>query len=114
MTLLVAAAAGALGAVLRYLVTGWAQRMVSLDFPVGTMIVNIAGSLGLGIVVGSGGLDSTLTLSLIGLFGGFTTFSSWMVETIRLGIRSPRALLNLSLSLAGGVLAATVGYTLAG
>ena len=111
-TLVTASLAGAVGAVCRYLVSGWVQTASSSDFPVGTLCVNLTGSFGLGLVVGAGHLDSTLILTAVGFLGGFTTFSTWMIETIRLGPRSPRALINLSLSLTGGVIAAAVGFTL--
>lgn len=112
MTLLVVSLAGSVGAVLRYLVSGWAQRRSGSDFPIGTLVVNVVGSLCLGLVVGSGDLDSTLTIGATGLLGGFTTFSTWMVETIRLGVMSRRGLGNLTLSVVAGVTVAILGYTL--
>lgn len=83
-----------------------------MDFPTGTLIVNLFGALGLGLLVGAGTPQSTLTLTVAGFLSGFTTFSTWMIETIRLGPRSLRALLNLTLSLVGGVAAAAIGFTL--
>ncbi|MGF1617971.1 MAG: fluoride efflux transporter FluC [Acidimicrobiia bacterium] len=112
MTLLAASIAGAAGAVCRYLISGWVHEGFQSDLPIGTLTVNLTGSLGLGLIVGAGPLDSVLTLTAIGFLGGFTTFSTWMIETIRLGPRSPRALLNLLLSLTGGVTAAIIGFTL--
>jgi fluoride ion exporter CrcB/FEX len=50
----------------------------------------------------------------VGFFGGFTTFSTWMIEIIRLGFpRSFRASSNLLVSLIGGVALAAAGYSLA-
>jgi CrcB protein len=112
MTLLAASIAGAVGAVCRYLVSGWVDEGIQSDFPLGTLTVNILGSFGLGLVVGAGPLDSVVTLTAVGFLGGFTTFSTWMIETIRLGLRSPRALLNLLVSLTAGVVVATIGFTL--
>jgi CrcB protein len=112
MTLLIASVAGAAGAVCRYAVSGWVQTRHDTDFPTGTLAVNVVGSFGLGVVVGAGSPDSILTLVAVGFLGGFTTFSTWMVESIRLGPGSPRALLNLTLSLGGGVTAAVVGFIL--
>jgi CrcB protein len=112
MSLLVVSVAGAIGALSRYLLSGWVQRRHQALFPAGTLVVNLAGSFGLGLVVGGGQLDSTFTVMTAGFFGGFTTYSTWMIETIRLGLRSPRAVLNLTLGLAGGVLMAAGGYTL--
>lgn len=112
MTLAVIAIAGSLGAVARYLLSGWVQTRSASDFPAGTLAVNVVGSFALGLVAGAGSLDSTLTVFFVGFLGGFTTFSTWMVETIRLGMRSTGALLNLAVSLVGGVVAAAVGYIL--
>jgi CrcB protein len=114
MTLLVASVAGAVGAVCRYAVSGWAQRISRSDFPVGTLAVNLVGSLLLGVTAGTDQLDSTTSLMAVGFFGGFTTFSTWMIETIRLGFpRSFRAWSNLLVSLIGGVALAAAGYSLA-
>jgi CrcB protein len=112
MTLFVASMAGAIGAVARYLISGWIQDAQPSDFPVGTLMVNLIGSLGLGLLVGSPAIDSPLGLGAVGFLGGFTTFSTWMIETIRLGYRSPQALLNLFLSIFGGLAAALIGLSL--
>lgn len=113
MIFIAASVAGAVGAACRYLVTGWVQRRVQFDFPTGTLIVNLAGSFALGLGVGVGGLESSAGLAALGFFGGFTTFSTWMVETIGLGSTSRRALLYLFLSLVGGVIFAVAGFNLA-
>lgn len=110
--LITASIAGAAGAVLRYAVSGWVQRRSASDFPTGTFAVNVVGSFGLGVVVAAGPLDSAITVAAAGFLGGFTTYSTWMVETIRLSLRSSRGILNLTLSLASGVIAAVVGSTL--
>jgi len=112
VTLLAASLAGSLGAVFRYLLSGWAQERFQRDFPVGTMLVNLTGSLALGLVAGAEPVATMSTITLIGFLGGFTTFSSWMVETVLLGARSRGAWLNLSLTLLGGIGAAVVGYLL--
>jgi CrcB protein len=114
MTMLIASVAGAVGAVCRYLVSGWAQGRSSSDFPVGTLVVNLLGSLVLGLVVGAGSSSSPTTMAAAGFCGGFTTFSTWMVETLRLGPSSPRSIANLAISLVGGLLAAAAGYTIVG
>jgi len=82
MILLIASATGALGAIMRYLVSGWVQEATGTDFPAGTATVNLVGSFLLGLVVGNGSVDSALTLTAVGFLGGFTTFSTWMIETI--------------------------------
>ncbi|MFZ0014433.1 MAG: CrcB family protein, partial [Acidimicrobiia bacterium] len=112
LTLVAAGLAGSLGAILRYLLSGWAQERFQRDFPVGTMLVNLTGSFVLGIVVGADPAETLATIALIGFLGGFTTFSSWMVETVLLGARSRGAWLNLSLTLLGGVGIAVLGFIL--
>ncbi len=81
-------AGGALGTVARYLVSGWAHRLTDSTFPFGTLIVNLAGSFLIGLIWG---LTETQNFSTnlrvfiyIGLFGGFTTFSSFAFETFNL------------------------------
>lgn len=114
MSLLVASLAGSAGAVCRYLVSGWVQRGSSSGFPMGTLVVNVIGALGLGLIVGAGSVESMLTIALAGFFGGFTTFSTWMVETVRLGLPGRQAVVNIVAGVVVGVAAATAGYTLIG
>lgn len=114
MTVVIASLAGSLGAAIRYLVSGWVQDRSRSDFPMGTLAVNAAGSLLLGILAGAGDLESNLVLAAVGFLGGFTTFSTWMVETLRLGVSSTRALVNLVLTLVAGVALAALGYILTG
>jgi CrcB protein len=83
------AAGGAAGTLLRYAVSGWIMRATGGTFPWGTLAINAAGCLGIGVLAGlldRGGLLSTvLRMSLmVGVLGGFTTFSSFGLETFRL------------------------------
>ncbi len=109
------AAGGAAGSVLRYLVSDSLNRR---DGPWGTILVNLVGSLALGIVIGwyaERGADSLVRVALgVGVLGGFTTFSAWTVETIDLLDRSRLVpgLLNLALPIVGGLLAAAAGLAL--
>jgi CrcB protein len=91
MTALVFAAvcvAGGIGAVLRFVVDGLVRARFATVFPLGTAFINVTGSLVLGILTG-------LTLSALlppewelilgtGVMGGYTTFSTASVETMRL------------------------------
>lgn len=112
MSLLALSLAGAVGAVCRYVMSGWIQARHQSGFPFGTLAVNLSGSFGLGLVAGLGDIESVWALAAFGFFGGFTTFSTWMIETIGLRLVSPRAALNLTLTLAGGVLGAGAGFML--
>ena len=80
------------------------------NFPRGTILVNTTGSLLLGIVVG-GDLSTVLG---VGLLGGYTTLSTYAVETVALVERgrSRAAALNVGLSAVLGVAAACLGLAL--
>jgi len=83
----IVALGGALGAILRYLVTRWVQHRVDF-FPWGTVVVNLVGSFLIGIVLEMtlrGFLSSQARLLLgVGILGGFTTFSSLSWEMLTL------------------------------
>jgi CrcB protein len=83
----IVALGGALGAILRYLVTSWVQHRVDF-FPWGTVVVNLVGSFLIGIVLEMtlrGFLSSQARLLLgVGILGGFTTFSSLSWEMLTL------------------------------
>ncbi len=111
---------GAAGSILRYLVASWAQRTSDIStFPVGTLTVNIIGSLALGLLAGMNeniGVFSpeTRAFLLIGLLGGFTTFSTFAYETTAL-TRDAQffyALMNIVLQVVTGFSAAWLGYKL--
>ena len=80
---------GAVGTGARYLLGGWAQRTLGTAFPSGTLIINALGSLLIVIImhlsVGRGVISPDLRLVLTtGVMGGFTTYSTFNYETIRL------------------------------
>lgn len=107
-----AVAAGGVGALCRYVAAGLVQRWSGSDFPIGTAVVNLAGAFALGAAAGSG-LGSTALALLGGFLAGFTTFSTWMVESLGLGLlprARPRALANLIGMLVAGPLMAAAGY----
>lgn len=87
--LLAVAAGGAIGCCLRYLVSLGAVRLVGTGFPAGTLIVNVVGCLLAGLLFGLAEDRATFPpivriLVLTGFLGGFTTFSSFSVETVNL------------------------------
>jgi fluoride exporter len=104
MKILYLLAGGAVGTVLRYLVSGFSHRMFETTFPLGTLVVNLAGSFLIGLTWGlteSQNFSPNLKAFIfIGIFGGFTTFSSYSLETMEM-IRSGAAgmgILNILLS----------------
>jgi CrcB protein len=107
--MLVALAAGA-GAVLRYVVD---RAVPPHHFPRGTVVVNTTGSLLLGVVMGSLSGDALRVLA-VGLLGGYTTLSTFAVETMALVERDRRgaAVLNVALSAVLGIAAAAAGLAL--
>lgn len=110
--ILLAIAAGATGAVCRYLISGVVQKVSRSDFPLGTLAVNLTGSFLIGAFSPTGMTDSVATTAGLAFLGGFTTFSSWILESLRLGPHSTAAVMNLCVTLAGGVSAAALGYSL--
>ena len=87
--LLLVALGGSLGAVARYLLSGFAHRWTSGTFPVGTLFVNVLGCLAIGTVMGliedKGVLGPNVRWFLvIGFLSSFTTFSAFGYETIEM------------------------------
>lgn len=77
---------GALGAVSRHFMAGWISRLTGHGFPWGIMIVNILGSFLMGLLITylSHHFDTTPELRAfiaVGVLGGFTTFSTFSLET---------------------------------
>ncbi len=118
--LLLIAAGGAAGAVLRYLGAGWGQSLTTGPFPLGTLLVNILGCLLIGFL-GAAFAGPILVREeyrlalLVGFLGGFTTFSTFGWETFLLlnDGQKWRALLNLLASNVLGVAAVWIGYRMA-
>lgn len=116
-SLLFVAAGGAVGAMLRYLLSGWMQRVTS--FPVGTLGVNLIGCFFLGLL--GAAITGPLLMReewrlavMIGLLGAFTTFSTYAWETLLLAEdgRWAMALGNVLLSNGLGFVAVYVGFRL--
>lgn len=119
--ILIVGVGGFIGSVLRYLVSGWVQQFSkSLDFPYGTLTVNLIGCFVIGflgeLAEARGILASeTRLLVFIGLLGGFTTFSSFGNDTLNLA-RSGQmfnALANVAVNVMFGLLLVWLGRTLA-
>lgn len=116
MGILAIAAGGALGAVLRYLVSGWVQGWGGTRFPWGTLAVNVVGSFALGWLM-AGLIENATTDSsvrafwTIGVLGAFTTFSTFSYETLVLISIGDWAagIANVAANLGFGLAAALVG-----
>jgi CrcB protein len=104
---------GAVGAVARFLLDGMVSVRADSSFPWGTLVVNLTGAFALGFVTGKLSGDAQLLVGT-GLLGGYTTFSTWMFESHRLGedgeLRA--SVVNLLGSLILGILAVWLGRTL--
>jgi CrcB protein len=112
--------AGAAGAPLRYAVDVLVAGRLGGTFPKGTLVVNISGSFGLGLLTGLvlfDGLTGNAKLVLgTGLIGAYTTFSTFSAETITLleTGEGSLAVRNVVVSVAIGWAAAAAGLGLAG
>ena len=108
--------AGGAGALLRFLVDGAVARRAARSFPFGTLTVNISGATILGLLGGLALSRHTTLLADTAFVGSYTTFSTWMLETQRLGEeRQVRyAVANLVASIVLGIAAALLGQWIAG
>jgi CrcB protein len=104
---------GGAGAIARLLLDGAVSERVGGRFPWGTLAVNVSGAFVLGIVAGVAEGDAYRLLAT-GLLGAYTTFSTWMLESHRLGEdgRLRLGAANFALSLAVGVTAVWIGRQL--
>ena len=79
---------GAIGTLARYGLSGLTHKFFEGTFPLGTLIVNLSGSFLIGLIWGLWEIDNMQTnmrtFIFIGILGGFTTFSSYALETLNL------------------------------
>lgn len=103
---------GGIGAVLRFLVDRAVTGRLAGAFPSGIFVVNISGALLLGLLGGLAPDSTTALLAGVALIGAYTTFSTWMLQTLELGEgrRYWLAVANIVLSLAVGIVAAASGW----
>lgn len=108
--LLLVAAGGAIGALLRFAASTWIPRT---GFPWATLLVNLVGSFLLGYLFLGHGMDHGPRLFFaVGLLGAFTTLSTFSVETVAL-LQERRPLMaagNVTLNALGGPLLALAGW----
>jgi CrcB protein len=107
-------ALGGVGAVARLGVDTIVSERFGTGFPYGILAVNLGGAFCAGLLFGAASSEDVFRLLGVGLLGGFTTFSTWMLQTHELGERglSERALANVAVSLLAGLLAVWVGREL--
>jgi CrcB protein len=115
--LLFIAAGGALGAVSRHLVNQAGLRWLGPEFPYGTFLVNVGGSLMIGLLVGwlaqAGRPDATeIRFALgVGFLGAFTTMSAFTLDVV---VMAERKMLGLALAYASGTVVLSVLAVFAG
>ena len=112
------AAGGAIGAVLRFLVSTWFGARFGPGFPWGTFVVNVSGAFLVGVVLqlaATRGFSPYLRVFLAtGVLGGYTTFSAFAYETYALGTAglTAQSLAYAAGSVVAGLAAVYAGITL--
>ncbi|RUW83501.1 fluoride efflux transporter CrcB [Mesorhizobium sp. M1E.F.Ca.ET.063.01.1.1] len=110
---------GFFGGISRFFLSGLVGRSVGETFPWGTLVVNVSGALAIGAFAGAarmiGGVFSAefvRDLIVVGLFGGYTTVSSFCLQTLNLALDGERrlAVFNIVASSALCVLAVALGF----
>ncbi|MEI6377722.1 MAG: fluoride efflux transporter CrcB [bacterium] len=89
---LLAGIGGAIGSIGRVLMSNFVSRFAGEEFPFGTVVVNVTGAILMGLLAGYGESEpgklllsqSARTFLMIGLLGGYTTFSSFSLQTFLL------------------------------
>jgi CrcB protein len=104
------AVAGGAGAIARFALDGAVSQRIG-GFPWGTFAVNVSGSLLLGLVAGVALRGDALLVAGTATLGSYTTFSTWMLETHRLGGDGRRWAMaaNVAASIVAGLAAAALG-----
>jgi CrcB protein len=107
---------GGLGAIGRFLLDSAVSRRADSPFPLGTLAVNLTGAFVLGVLAGAAVEGDALRLAGTGLLGAYTTFSTWMLESHRLGEdgRGRVGAANLAVSLLTGIAVAWLGQQAGG
>jgi CrcB protein len=105
---------GGAGSVLRFVVDGAIASRTGRTFPYGTLVVNLSGAVVLGLITGLVLSHDGALLGGTAAVGSYTTFSTWMFETQRLGEdrQIPNLAANVVVSLVAGVAAAALGRLL--
>lgn len=107
---------GSIGSLCRYGIARWAGNRFRGLFPWGTLIANAIGGFLLGFLQGSAVAAVWMLFLGTGVLGGLTTFSTWMLESLRLIEEKEygTAVLNLLAPVAVGLIGYWLGYVFAG
>jgi CrcB protein len=92
------AALGGIGALARFAIDTAVAARIRGAFPAGTLVVNLSGSLLLGLLAGAALRGDALVLAGTALLGAYSTFSTWMLESHRLGEAGRTGLLWVNLA----------------
>lgn len=107
--------AGAAGTASRYLIATWASQRIAATLPYGTLIVNLSGCFAIAAVMhvalALGWPPTARAAATVGFLGGFTTYSSFNYETMRLleDGSTAAALSNVAVTVLGGLTFAWLG-----
>jgi CrcB protein len=107
---------GGIGSIARFALDGAVAGRIGREFPYGTLAVNVLGSFVLGALVGAALSATAYRIAGTGLVGALTTFSTWTLESHRLGEDGELGLglVNFAVSLAVGIAAAWAGRHVGG
>lgn len=111
-SVLIVGLGAAVGSLIRYGITNGLKKMFSKNaFPVATFFINITGSFLLGLVNGQLPKNTFILAFSIAVLGGYTTFSTYMNETVQLGAKKKvMAYIYYVLSAVSGIIAAWIGF----
>jgi len=118
-TIVAVASGGAIGATLRLLLNGWVNKSFVYTLPLGTLFVNLLGSLLIGMIFAYFHFNTSLspqikTFLTTGILGALTTYSTFAIESFFLleAGHYTHAFVNMALNVFGTILFAGIGYIL--
>ncbi len=119
LTIIAVASGGAIGATLRLLINGIVNKHFAYTFPLGTLAVNLLGSLLIGVLFAYFHFNTTLsphlkTFMITGILGALTTYSTFAIESFFLleSGHYTEAFANMALNVFGTIFFAGAGYLL--